>query len=428
MLRTILDNISRNSDDIINGCLDINKTKKLLIDYLNHSSGVLLNLEDIIHASEVLRRHIESFAIATTDVDFVLYVTKQDLLNKDIWYNKLDIPYFDNSTSGSTGEPFKYRIWSQAYKVIESAKHYDAVLKEFGVSSSGIRILHVQQGSLGSDYKQVGDLKISETGDGILWNHGYTKPSLVTHVMFPGTFYQDWDKYIEQVVDLMVENNYDVLCSNGSFTGALAAYFSQVHPMRLCNLISNTCDKVDSKDLNQLLDQGITGSICDHMRCWDGGATFMTCRFGNKHLFDDISWCYSLDGKLISTDYFNLSSPFVNYWNGDSAFVTNTYDKCACGRWYRHFNFDDPREFVLKGGLSINKLQSNLRSDIDDVRIVHDGDEITVISKHNIPDEFKQSLKQKLNDYNVSFNQALSDIIPFAGGTSTSKPVSSSTI
>ena len=95
--------------------------------------------------------------------------------------------------------------------------------------------------------------------------------------------------------------------------------------------------------------EGRADHVCDHMRCWDGGATFFTCKYKNYHLLDNLSWCEEADGKLISTDYFSIPSPFVRYWNGDMCSISKSYKRCECGRLYREFEFLENRPFSMKG-------------------------------------------------------------------------------
>jgi hypothetical protein len=64
---------------------------------------------------------------------------------------------------------------------------------------------------------------------------------------------------------------------------------------------------------------------------------------------DNLSWCIEKNNKLISTDYFSLASPFVNYWNGDLCKIDNNYKRCDCGRLYRDFEFLENRPFLIKG-------------------------------------------------------------------------------
>ena len=97
------------------------------------------------------------------------------------------------------------------------------------------------------------------------------------------------------------------------------------------------------------LDNGYFDDACDHMRCWDGGATFYTCKHRNYHLMDNLAWVEEVDGRMICTDYFNLASPFVRYWNGDYCKIGKEYRRCECGRLYREFEFMQSRPFSLKG-------------------------------------------------------------------------------
>lgn len=79
----------------------------------------------------------------------------------------------------------------------------------------------------------------------------------------------------------------------------------------------------------RLRNQGI--DVRDEMRCWDGGATFYTCQHGNKHWLDYVAKTWIHEGKLWSSDFFNVCQPHLNYCNGD--IMTRTYgERCACGQ------------------------------------------------------------------------------------------------
>jgi hypothetical protein len=78
-----------------------------------------------------------------------------------------------------------------------------------------------------------------------------------------------------------------------------------------------------------LLDRGF--DVRDQMRCWDGGATFITCPFGNRHWIDFLSPTKTdIDNKLIANDLFNLAQPHLNYHNGD-VIVRKFNNQCLCG-------------------------------------------------------------------------------------------------
>lgn len=87
----------------------------------------------------------------------------------------------------------------------------------------------------------------------------------------------------------------------------------------------------------------------DHMRCWDGGATYYTCDYFNKHWVEFSSVIRFENNKLISTDLWNIAQPFVDYWNKDRLTSTKL-GKCECGleivdiKW-----IENPRYFVVKG-------------------------------------------------------------------------------
>lgn len=71
--------------------------------------------------------------------------------------------------------------------------------------------------------------------------------------------------------------------------------------------------------------------VRDEMRCWDGGATFYTCRHGNRHWVDLLATTWTDGEKLYSSDLFNLAQPFLDYHNGDHV-VRRHGGVCRCGQ------------------------------------------------------------------------------------------------
>lgn len=70
--------------------------------------------------------------------------------------------------------------------------------------------------------------------------------------------------------------------------------------------------------------------VIDKMRCWDGGLGFYECKYGRKHLYDELSYCEVLENGLIaSTDFYNLASKFIRYTNLDSGKIEQGL--CDCG-------------------------------------------------------------------------------------------------
>lgn len=80
----------------------------------------------------------------------------------------------------------------------------------------------------------------------------------------------------------------------------------------------------------------------DWMRSWDGGATFYTCQFGNKHWLNFVSELYrAYDGRLFSTDLYNAHTVHCDYFNGDIVEVNSKIGRCFCGLDYYDIQFQD---------------------------------------------------------------------------------------
>jgi hypothetical protein len=93
-------------------------------------------------------------------------------------------------------------------------------------------------------------------------------------------------------------------------------------------LVIFTGESLPTETKKGLVDKGF--DVRDQMRCWDGGATFVTCPFGNQHWIDFLAVTTTDQGKLISNDLFNLAQPHLSYWNGDVV-MREFGESCACG-------------------------------------------------------------------------------------------------
>ncbi len=70
--------------------------------------------------------------------------------------------------------------------------------------------------------------------------------------------------------------------------------------------------------------------VIDKMRCWDGGLGFYECKFGRRHIYDELVYVEELEnGLLASTDFFNYSTPFLRYINSDVGKLAK--GMCQCG-------------------------------------------------------------------------------------------------
>jgi phenylacetate-coenzyme A ligase PaaK-like adenylate-forming protein len=141
------------------------------------------------------------------------------------------------------------------------------------------------------------------------------------------------------------------------------------------------------------------------MRCWDGGASFFTCKNGTYHLNDNFAWTIEgPDNKMISTDYFNLASPFINYYNGDLCKIENEYHKCSCGRYYRPFKMLQNRPFALKGTsklIDIKQQISQLSFKKYLIQVQFENLSVRISSSRELSSVEKEILQDILKEYEI---------------------------
>lgn len=324
-----------------------------VLGLLDHVGEMMLGPEEVLcRYSDAMKSNIERWTrerCPNYPIDKP-YIEKSDLQDKDGWY----VDDFRNDgievgTTGSTsGASFKYMRWLSSFNKIEWDYHYDFVLDEFGIRKDPNVVYFFSD-----HFKSEGEIPILCIGgpSGLAWNnHGITRTPTVHYANF--TMYQKnqeeffWDffRYVEH-------NEIDVLFTSPPQISSMCNYirkFGIKH--KIAGLLSSTGDRILPADARFLfMENGYFDDVCDHMRCWDGGATFYTCKHRNYHLMDNLAWVEEIDGKMICTDYFNLASPFVRYWNGDYCRISKEYQRCECGRLYREFEFIESRPFSLKG-------------------------------------------------------------------------------
>jgi hypothetical protein len=208
-------------------------------------------------------------------------------------------------------------------------------------------------------------------------SHGAEEKATVHEVFLNQAYFKDYHEFYKQIVDYARVNDIDVILASGSIFSALRWHLLRYGIKdRITKLISNTSSIVDTNDLQGIVDNGNAEDWCDHMRCWDGGATFYTCKYHTYHLMDSLAWVYMDDNnRLISYDYFSLASPFINYWNGDYCNVSTAYDKCKCGAYYRYFKMGRTRDMTVRSGNSIH-----IRSAIADLDIMENVKRVEVVN------------------------------------------------
>lgn len=128
----------------------------------------------------------------------------------------------------------------------------------------------------------------------------------------------------------------------------------------------------------------------DHMRCWDGGATFIMCEHGNRHWLD-FSAVVSVDeeGHLISTDLWNLAQRHVSHRTGD-IITWRRGQRCRCGLPIDEIEFADrPIVFEVGGHILTHKMMADAFRGIGDhtfMCVRHDGEAMEIVSDLSLDD------------------------------------------
>jgi hypothetical protein len=291
-------------------------------------------------------------------------VDKSILDNKKEWYVP-GLRGHSAATGGSTtGNKFEYLRWADVYHSIEGDIHYKAILQEFGLDRP-INILYMMLDKI--EDRSTTKLTNVYTTTNIMISHGQTKSATVHEVIRNKQYHNDYFGFYEDIFNYCIDQKIDVILAPGQVISSLAWNARRIKQQKqICHLISNTGDRMHLKDVISLKNTGVIGNWCDHMRCWDGGITFMTCKFGTYHLLDGLAWTRSDENdRLISDDYYSLPSPFVNYWNGDFGTVGTTYHKCKCGRMYRDFTIKRIRSVIMSGVHNTTIRDNILATDVD---------------------------------------------------------------
>lgn len=334
-------------------------SKEILIDYKNICKDLLYEDEELVRATiDILKNNITTWALSNSPIYSNLikndYIEKKDLLDKESWFVD-KIRSHPMATSGSTtGYSFSYLRWQDMLFFIECDNHYDLIMDEFSVRDTPELLFFFDIG-----IKTRSTIEARNNSKNFMEHHGLKRKCNVHYVNFE-EFKLDKEKFFGVLVNYLADKQIDVTLSTGPLLNSLCNYLKKHNvKIRVSNLVSNTNEKLLSSTVNSIKSNNFFDKICDHMRCWDGGATFFTCSKENYHLMDNICWCVEHDNKLISTDYFSLASPFINYWNGDLCHVGKEYRRCECGRLYREFEFLENRPFLIKGR-NILKIKESL--------------------------------------------------------------------
>jgi hypothetical protein len=309
-------------------------------------------------------------------------------------------------TSGSTtGEPFAYPIWKRYEKFLKNDCHWKLILDEFGFSHKITTCVFYYFKHTNEVFDNNPELfvKNHRVKFASHYNHG----NIENDVFFFNFLQYEVDQWENKVLDFFLNNKIDVLISTGPVLNRLCSAARALgRTEKICSLLSHNNEFPMQSDLDFLKESGMVDYLCDHMRCWDGGATFFTCKYGTRHLMDNISMCEENEEKLISTDFFSLAAPFIDYWNGDLCSIDQTYKRCECGRLYREFKMKQNRPFALKGIKRLSEIRKEfdkLDYNKDILQVEFNNLSCRVVTKRKMDDLEIEKIKLILEEYNIIF-------------------------
>ena len=380
-------------------------SKEILYEYMPLCRGLLYEDEELVRdVVGILQRNIEVWAAQNSEVYSSAggkVVSKDDLWDAPRWHAKsVAGESMHMATNGSTtGRPFPYLRWEPFLYPIEAENHYDLIMDEFGIPDTP-EVMYFFRTSRHDPSRTV---TVRSDSDNFMEHHGLKRRANVHYVNFD-RFENDRESYVQELIGYLSENRMDVIFAPGPSINSICHHIRKtgLRSAKLCRLMSNSNERLLQDDAAFLLD-GLVDDVCDHMRCWDGGASFFTCRHRNYHLLDNLSWCEDVEGKLVSTDYFSLPSPFVRYWNGDFCQIADTYSRCECGRLYRDFEFLENRPFALKGRSILDIQQAIESSGMRGVTQVRcSSDHVEIVSRLPVQEGHRQFLRNKFR-FNFRF-------------------------
>jgi len=379
-------------------------SKELLYDYKKFCKNLLYYDQELVAQTiDLLKKNITLWAEENSIIykNKVDYISKEVLVNKKFWYvDSIEKEFRNMSTSGSTsGKPFLYLAWKPFFEFIESNNHYDMILDEFGIRKNADVLFFFP-----SSYTKNKFITVTKDDVNFVQHHGFARKTRV-HYVNNETYNKNPEEFFDFLFGYLQRNKIDVFFAPGPNINSLCHFMRKLKfKGKIANLLSNSNEMLLQTDVDFLLDGKYVNNICDHMRCWDGGATFFTCKESTYHLCDNLSWSEEIDGKLITTDYFSFPSPFIKYWNGDLCKIFDKYRRCACGRLFRNFEFVESRPFSLKG-LSIEKYKKEIiESGISSLKQVKCSvAQIEVVTDDDLTLDEKEKIKKILDKFNVKF-------------------------
>jgi phenylacetate-coenzyme A ligase PaaK-like adenylate-forming protein len=330
-------------------------------------SSLLFQDPKIIRSiSKMMKENIEEYAKKHTKVyaETNKIFTRKDFEIKDNWLSRAidEKRVMSQNTSGSTtGKSFSFHNDKKYFEWIQDNAEFDLILKEYGLHGKHIKILNLLKYPFNPKLENF----FLETKNFSQHKfHSFSAKNFTTFFVDFSKYSDDPDLWHEQLLDLFDKNRFDIILCSGPVLNVLIKYIKKNNfKKNICHLLSHTTQFPRQEDFEFLKNNGNIDHFCDHMRCWDGGVTFFTCKFGTRHLLDNFSWAWEGENKkLICTDYFNLATPFINYWNGDLCEIIDEYQKCECGRFFRPFKMLQNRPFEIKGPTRLIEIQNKINN------------------------------------------------------------------
>lgn len=292
-----------------------------------------------------------------------LLLETKDKLNKNIRHywsdvqmaNRSNIIFnhknaYQISTSGSMANPFRYFVTKKLFYKMEIIHHYRQILMEYNLLDQPLKILRVSRIKDTRNCKKIAWKNcnffykcLNPSWNNYFFSHG-SDQAVCHHFQYHPRQTHEFCNFLLSVFE---KQNFDIFLTAFSFVSMFLNVIQK--PVKICHLLSNICEAPNQNHVKKLIENNQIDFFCDHMRCWDGGFGFYTCKHNVKHIYEPYIDSKTVDGKILSTDYFNFNSSFIDYWNNDTGTIEEKWLLCECKKWYRPFVFQSNRvSFNLK--------------------------------------------------------------------------------
>lgn len=391
------------------------KSSDLIKEYVDFCNYLLFLDENIvIDVIEKLKENILNHAIKHSKIyqnlDITRLYSRSDLLDQDSWFvsDMRDQIQMFNTSGSTSGQSFFYGIWNKYISFLEDESHYGLILDEFNLSKDNLKILVLLNLPYNPPIKENNTF-IVQGGHSSYTLHTHRSNSSQRYFVNFNNYENSW-VWAENICNLIRDHGpFDIVISSGPFINRLTSFIkdNNYSLTKIGTLLSNTTEKILIEDIEFLKNNSLIDYCCDHMRCWDGGGMFFTCKYNTYHLCDNVSWVdQGPNNEMVSTDYFSLPAPFINYWNGDLCEIEKSYRRCGCGRLFRPFKMLDSRPFALKGTQKLTEVKkqiSNLEFSEHINQIQFSNFKAYVTCTRELTDSEKSIINSILYEYSVIY-------------------------